>query len=203
MNDVDLALNQISNIRAQLAATTRFLGLSPEFNLLLGGLAILIAIVQVVHAPGVPNVHYIAVWSAYLLASCGMAAVDAVLRARREHGRMANAVLAALMQKVFPFVVTLFALTWVLCRFSVESLWLLPGLWQMLLGLMGFAALSSLPRALGWIAAWFILCGIVVLGVAALDQSLSPWMMGLPFGIGLFGVGLILARTKGDAGAWK
>lgn len=197
MNDVDLALDQISDIRARLAASTRFLGLSPEFNLLLGGLAFVIALAQVLFSLALDSAGFVIVWSVFLITSSGMATLEAITRARREHGRMANTILVGLLQKVMPFVLATVVLTWVIYHYSLHVAWLLPGLWQLLLGLLGFAALASLPRAIVWVACWYFCCGIVVLGVSAQAQLLSPWMMGLPFGIGQLLVGAVLLRAKG------
>ena len=43
MRDVDLALSELADIRAQLAASTRFQGLAPELNLLMGIAAFVVA----------------------------------------------------------------------------------------------------------------------------------------------------------------
>jgi hypothetical protein len=104
---------------------------------------------------------------------------------------MADAVLGAVLRQVLPFAVAGAVLDFVICRFAPGSVWLLPGLWQILIGLFGFSVLSRLPRAMLWVAGWFFGCGSVVLVLAGSTGDLSPWMMGIPFGIGQAAVAFI------------
>jgi len=79
---------------------------------------------------------------------------------------------------------------------------LLPGLWQILLGLMGFALLSNVPKDLILVAAWYFGCGVVVLAVAG-QGGLAPWMMGVPFAVGHFLVAYAFGRASGGLGVYK
>ncbi len=198
MNDVDLALSQISNIRAQLVASTRFRGIAPGLNVLAGVLTLAVAAAQSFQASAVEQsgLSYITVWAAALVLSSGFVAFEASSRARRLHGRMAYPMLNAALQKVLPFVAAGIVITWAVCSFSPESLWLLPGLWQILIGLLGFSALGSLPRGMVWAAGWYFLCGTLVLGFAGQSGVLSPWMMGIPFSVGHILVAVILCRAN-------
>jgi hypothetical protein len=72
----------------------------------------------------------------------------------------------------------------VLFEFSSGSLWMLPGLWQILVSLGLFAAVRSLPRAVALAAAWYFVAGVGVLMLSSQTQALSPWAMGLPFAVG-------------------
>ncbi len=193
MKDVDLALSEVASIRAQLAASTRFLGLAPRFNLLMGILALVVAAVQSFQVQD--HLGYIAVWAATIVASSAIAVLEAVSRARRLHGRMARAMLGVALQKGLPFGVAAVVITWAICRFSIESAWMLPGLWQILLALLGFSVLSNLPREIAWVAGWYFCCGTVVLALAGQAGSLSPWMMGIPFAVGQIAVAVILLRA--------
>jgi hypothetical protein len=49
-------------------------------------------------------------------------------------------------------------------------------------------------------AAWYFVAGTATLVIGSADQNLSPWMMGLPFGIGqlLLAAVLHLAEGTGD-----
>lgn len=199
MKDVDLALTQISTIRAQLAASTRFLGLAPEFNLLMGVFAVLIAAAQSFRPEVLANdnLTFIAVWAVVLVASFGVAVVEAIVRARRLHAGMASAMLSAALLKVMPFKIAACVITWAICMFARDSAWLIPGVWQILIGLLGFSVISSLPRQIIWVAGWYVFCGAVVLAWAGSSGTLSPWMMGIPFGIGQIAVAFILNQANG------
>jgi len=196
VRDVDLALSEVASIRAQLAASTRFLGLAPGFNLLMGILAFVVAAVQSFQVQD--HAGFIAVWAATIVASAGIAVLEAVSRARRLHGRMAHAMLGVALQKGLPFAVAALVITWTICSFSIESAWMLPGLWQLLLALLGFSVLSNLPREIAWVAGWYFCCGTAVLVLAGQAGTLSPWMMGIPFAVGQTAVAVILLRAEGE-----
>ena len=78
---------------------------------------------------------------------------------------------------------------------------MLPGLWQILLALLGFSVLSNLPREMAWVAGWYFCCGAVVLALAGQAGTLSPWMMGVPFAVGQIAVAVILLRADGEGRA--
>lgn len=200
VRDVDLALSQLASIRAQLASSTRFLGLAPGFNLLLGILAFLLAAAQSFH-PLAPA-SFIAVWAGAIVAASVVAVLDAISRARRLHGGMAPAMLGVALQRGLPFGVATLVITWAICTFALESAWMLPGLWQILLGLLGFSVVSNMPREIVWVAGWYLCSGTVVLAMAGQSGALSPWMMGIPFAVGQIAVAVVLRRANRD-GEWS
>ena len=71
-----------------------------------------------------------------------------------------------------------------LWKFAPEALWMLPGLWQVLVSLGVFASVRSLPRSVALGGAWYFVAGFAVLLLASQTHALSPWTMGLPFVIG-------------------
>ena len=200
MNDVERALSEIADIRAQLAASTRFRGIAPEANLLSALLLLLVAAAQSLwpEALAGDGIRFVAVWAAVLLASMAVVTLEAVARARRLHGTMADLLLASAWRQALPFLAAAILITLVICGFSPGDVWLLPGLWQILVGLLGFSVRSSLPRAIAWVAGWYFLCGAVVLVAAGWSGVLSPWMMGIPLATGQVFVALVLHRAAGE-----
>jgi hypothetical protein len=75
-------------------------------------------------------------------------------------------------------------LTVVLVRSAPESLWMLPGLWQILFSLGVFASCRLLPRATFGVAVFYLAAGLTCLALARGEAALSPWAMGVPFGVG-------------------
>ncbi len=205
MNDVNLALSQLSRIRSQLVASTQFRGIAPGFNVLMGVLVLLVASVQSLQpvASLQDGRGFVLVWAAVIGIFSVVAIVEAVFRARRLHGSMAPAMLDSMLQKVLPFAMTGLVVTGVILSFAPESAWLLPGFWLMLIGLQGFSFLSSMPRGMVWAAMWYFLCGAIVLIAAGASRTLSPWMMGIPFAVGCFSVALIVGRVVGENGVCK
>ncbi|OYZ91394.1 MAG: hypothetical protein B7X99_16240 [Rhizobiales bacterium 17-65-6] len=70
-------------------------------------------------------------------------------------------------------------------------MWLLPGLWQILIALALFSAGTRLPASLRIAGVWYFLAGHGAL-ILAHEAGLSPWLMGLPFGLGELLVALCL-----------
>src|ERR1700744_2183081 len=89
----------------------------------------------------------------------------------------------------------------VLWKFAPESLWLLPGLGQILVSLGVFASVRSLPRSVALAGAWYFVAGFVVLLLASQSHTLSPWTMGLPFVIGQSLMATILYFAPGGIDA--
>jgi hypothetical protein len=87
----------------------------------------------------------------------------------------------------------------VLLRFAPEALWILPGLWQVLVSLGLFAAMRSLPRTVVWAAAWYFAAGIGVLMLSSQTHALSPWAMGIPFAVGQLLLAAILHFAYGES----
>jgi hypothetical protein len=83
-----------------------------------------------------------------------------------------------------------------------EHAWLLPGLWQVLFGLGIFASYRLLPPATFWVALFYLLAGVVCLLIARGEAALTPWAMGVPFGVGqLLAAGVLywtLERGNGE-----
>ena len=82
-----------------------------------------------------------------------------------------------------------------LWKFAPEALWMLPGLWQMLVWL-ACSLVRSLPRTVALGGAWYFLAGFAVL-LASQSHALSPWTMGLPFVIGQLLMAAILHFASG------
>ncbi len=200
VNDVEHALSQIADIRARVAASTRFRGMAPKANLVSAVLVLAVATAQTLWPDILAQdpIRYAAIWSAVIVACVFNTGIETISRARALHGQMADAVLGTVVRQVLPFAAAGVVISLVICGFAPDSAWLLPGLWQILSGLFGFSALSRLPHAMVWVAGWFFGCGAVVLVLAGSSGMLSPWMMGIPLGIGQAAVAFILYQANGE-----
>lgn len=78
--------------------------------------------------------------------------------------------------------------------YSSDTTWIpiLPGVWAILFSLGVFAARLYLPKNIGWVALAYLIAGCVLLLLAPGGKSLSPWGMGLVFGVGQIASALIL-----------
>jgi hypothetical protein len=97
---------------------------------------------------------------------------------------LADAALFNAVEHFLPFGAAGAVIALILLRFAPETVWMLPGLWQMLIGLGLFASLRFLPRSVAIAGAWYFLAGAAVLMVSSATRSLSPWAMGVTFGVG-------------------
>ena len=71
---------------------------------------------------------------------------------------------------------------------------------KLLFSLGVFASCRLLPRATFGVAVFYLAAGVATLALARGDRAMSPWAMGLPFGLGQFLAAGILYWTleRGD-----
>ena len=200
MRDVDTAWSEIDRIRAQLAASTRFQGFTPAVALATGALAIALAALQTAgFDPSATIVELLVQWILLALICAFLIGADAVVRARRLHRAMANTMISTTLRQFLPAGAA-GAITAVVVLLRAPG-WtaVLPGLWQLLIAVGIFAALPTLPRRLVWGAVWYFLAGTASLLAGAGASDFSPWVMGIPFGVGqLLIAGLLHAAMRKD-----
>lgn len=186
MRNFDRALTDIATIRAQLAAGTQFQGFGPEVMALSGLCAIILAMAQSVFrdflAPS--NQHFLWGWAILASLLSALIASEARARAHRHHEGLADQMVQNALEQFLPSAFAGAALFAIFLAYSPANLWLLPGLWQMLVALGLFAALKMLPRSIAIVAAWYFGSAVAIMIMASEAQALEPWMMGFPFAIG-------------------
>lgn len=198
------ALDQITTIRTQLAATERLRSLRAVTVAASGFVALAVAAAQphVIADPlAAPN-GYLMLWTGTAVV-CGIAAaIEVARRARQGDSALGEANLRLAALQFLPSLVAGAVMTtWIALRMP-ELVWLLPGVWQLLFGLGNLAAQQVLPRAAKWVGILYLCSGTwcLWLGTAALD----PWCMGLPFAVGQLALAAVLwwhhERTELAAG---
>jgi hypothetical protein len=130
-----------------------------------------------------------------------MILIEMVARSRRHHSGLADAMIHQAVEQFLPSAVAGGLLAAMLWKFAPETLWLLPGLWQVLVSLGVFASVRSLPRTVALAGAWYFVAGFAVLLLASQSHALSPWTMGLPFVIGQSLMATILYFASGERDA--
>jgi hypothetical protein len=191
------ALTQISEIRHQLARTEVFRGYRAMPVAFSGVLALATAGFQAVwiRDPSSELPAYLSLWIAAAVAGAGAAGVEMVIRARMSSSSHAREITWLAVEQFVPCLVAGGLVTLVLCRFAPEAVWVLPGLWQVLFSLGVFASCRLLPRATFVVAVFYLASGLTCLALARGDAALSPWAMGLPFGVGQLLAAAVLYRT--------
>ena len=203
MHDLDRALADIVAIRTQLARDVTFRGYGPVTLAATGVLALLVAGGEALWLDGSTSRPgaYFGPWIAMAVVAGALIGAETLTRSRRLHSRLADALIYNAIQQFLPSGVAGLALYLVLMRYQPENLWMLPGLWQVLVSLGIFSASRSLPGAVSVAAAWYLLCGLACLIAASGNHLLSPWAMGVPFGVGQLLIAGILHYSLGGADA--
>ncbi len=200
MRDLDKALADILAIRSQLAAGTAFRGYGPATVAATGGVALLTAFLQsqwLTDPTGQP-LTFLASWAAAAALSAILIWIEMRARSHRHHSGLADAMIYQAGEQFLPAGIAGILLAFMLWKFAPETLWMLPGLWQLLVSLGIFASVRSLPRTVALAGAWYFIAGFVVLLLASQSHALSPWTMGLPFVIGQLLMAALLHFASGD-----
>lgn len=129
--------------------------------------------------------------------SVGMIGTEAILRARKLHLTMADRLLTLTLQRFLPAAAAGAVVGVVVLLRIPEHARLLPGLWQLLIGVGVFAVLGNLPRQMVWAALFYFAAGATSLVLSADPDIASRWLMGLPFGTGqLLVAGILHIASK-------
>lgn len=191
------ALAQIAEIRHQMARTEVFRGYRALPVAFSGVLALTAALAQAtwIPAPQERLAAYLTLWIGAAVVSAVAAVAGMVDRRRRSASAWSEAVTRLALEQFTPSVVAGGLITAVLVLRAPEELWMLPGLWQVLFSLGIFASCRLLPRPIWGVGVFYLVAGIVSLALAQGAAELSPWVMGLPFGLGQLLAAAILYWT--------
>lgn len=203
MHDLEKALADIFAIRSQIAAGTAFRGYGPATVATTGGLAFATMLLQLLWLddPSSQPLAFFSGWIATAVVSIVLIGIETLARSRRHHSGLADAMLHQAAEQFLPAGIAGALLGLLLWRFAPEVLWLLPGLWQILVSLGVFASVRSLPCLVVLGGAWYFVAGFAVLLLASGSHALSPWTMGLPFAIGQSLIAALLHFASGESDA--
>jgi hypothetical protein len=194
MTELRQALDDINAIRTQVARGTQFRGYGPLSIASSGVLALLVA--------GAENrwqadsatdwKGFLAIWISTAAVALFLSTIETVVRVRRVHSGLAMEMIQAAAEQFLPCIVVGMLLTVVLMRVAPQDSWMLPGLWEVIFSLGVFASCRFLPRQMFGVGAWYLAAGLVCLLLASGHHALSPWAMGIPFGVGQLMIAAVL-----------
>ena len=186
MRDLDKALADITAIRSQMARGAEFRGYGPVTVAATGVLA-LVAAGDPGALPAGPRGRPLPL-SRFVgrnrRLSVILIGIEMVARTRRIHSGLADEMIHAATEQFIPAGVAGVLLTFVLYRFAPQSLWMLPGLWQIVFSLGLFASCRSLPRPMFAAALWYLATGLASLAFANGADAFSPYAMAVPYSVG-------------------
>ena len=200
MNDLHKVLGDISSMRRQMARSTDFHGYGPATLACTAGLAVLAAGAQALWARDPAN-HigsYLTVWISTALASAALIGVQMQTRSRRMHSGLADEMIRMAVEQFLPSALAGGLITAVLVHYVPQAFWMIPGLWQIIFSLGVFSSCRFLPRPMILAGAWYLLTGLACISVGG-NRALSPWAMGVPYGVGQLLVATILFVTAKEA----
>jgi hypothetical protein len=197
MDDLNKALGDISRIRIQIAHTTTFRGFGPATLASTGILAMVSAKVQTIWLSDPTNniTAYLGIWIGTAAMSAAVIGTQMHARTRRLHSGMADEMIRTAVEQFLPAAVAGALVTVVLVRSVPAALWMLPGIWQIIFSLGVFSSCRFLPRQVAAVGVWYLATGLACIALGD-SRGLTPWMMGIPFGLGQLLVAGILAFTS-------
>ncbi len=202
MKELEQALSEIHCIRSQVARGTEFRGYGPASIAASGVLALLVAAVQA-HFMSKPEQSNLAVWLSVWVATAAVALVltggEMLMRARRVHTGLAREMVESAVAQFLPAIMVGVLLTVVMVRVAASECWMLPGLWELIFSLGVFASCRFLPRQMFAVGVWYMAAGLYCLVAGSVTHMLSPWAMGVPFGVGQLLVAGVLQFGYGES----
>ena len=184
MSDVSRALEQIAEIHGQLAKGEVYRGWRPVPVAVSGLVGIGAAAYQSAFDRPLEPVAFVAFWlvvaAAALAIGCSEIAWHYARSASASDRRRTNQVLGQFLPAIAAGALVSVALV----RMTPALATLLPGLWALLFGVGVFSARPYLPPASVVVAGFYWTAGLALLWIARDATTLSPWMVGGPFGAG-------------------
>lgn len=201
MKELQQALSEIHSIRNQVARGTEFRGYGPASIALSGLLAMVVAAAQaqwITKHRKTELTIWLAVWAGTAAVSVLLTGIETFARARRVHVGFAREMVQSAVEQFLPAMMVGFLLTVVIVRVAAQECWMLPGLWELIFSLGVFASCRFLPRQMFAVGVWYLAAGLFCLAAASATRTLSPWMMGIPFGVGQLLVAAVLQFGYGE-----
>jgi hypothetical protein len=202
MNDLNRALGDIRDIRRQLAQSTEFRGYGPLTLFSTAVFAATAGLIQHVWVPE-PARHpllYVTIWGVTAILSATLIAIQAFTRAHRMHSGMADEMIGMAMEQFLPAAAAGTLLTVVIVTTTPQSVWLLPGLWQVIYSLGVFSSCRFMSRPMLAAGAWYLLTGLLSISFGD-ARSLSPWVMAGAYAAGqslIAGILYVTAKEVSD-----
>ena len=201
MKELQQALSEIHSIRTQVARGTEFRGYGPASIAASGILALVVAAAQtqwMAKSAKADLAVWLGVWAGTAVVSVFLTGLETFARARRVHVGFAKEMVQSAVAQFLPAVMVGFLLAVVMMRVAPEECWMLPGLWELIFSLGVFASCRFLPRQMFAVGVWYLAAGLFCLVAGSASRSLSPWTMGIPFGVGQLLVAAVLQFRYGE-----
>jgi hypothetical protein len=198
--EIDKALEQLEEIHNHVHRSELYRGYRSLWIAVIGLLAIFAAYLQPRFVGPNQPLSFVYFWVSAALLCFLLPMIQVLIHYFGSETALERKKTRLAVGQFFPCLFAGAFLTFAICNASQASIVFLPGLWSILFGMGVYASKPYLPGAIHWMAALFFLGGMVLLALVPSGDSLSPWGMGLTFGLGLIaGAGILyfnLERKK-------
>ncbi len=193
--NVNDALNQIADIRQQVARAQAFRGYRPVTTAFTGVMAILAGLAQKLIMPDPSPVwvkegqdpfrvdHYLYLWFTTAVICIVVVGYEMWYRVRKSESEMQRDLTFAAIDQFIPSLVASCLVTIVITQFATSACWMLPSLWMLLFSMGIYSSRRVLPRFAGLIAGYYLLAGLLVMSLYH-DGGMCAWTMATVFGVG-------------------
>jgi len=186
------ALDQISEIHGQLAKGEVYKSYKSFPVAVSGMLAVIVATFQPKWIGAERPLAFVGLWASTAVLSLLMAGSVILYNYLVHEGPVARRTTRRVVGQFVPAVGGGALVTAAVVLTDPARVEMLPGFWALLFGMGVFASRPYLPRAVGWVALYYLVAGSGLLALAADGSSLSPWGMGATFGAGQFLAAFVL-----------
>ena len=180
------ALQQISDIRQQMARSEVFRGYRSWTVGFSGVLGLLAAVSQSywVASPATDLGRYLFLWVGVALLSATVSGVELFFRARSAGPGLARDLTRLAVGQFLPCLIVGALLTVCIYLHANDVAWMLPGLWALIFGLGVFASWRFLPSPVVWVGLYYVVCGCCCLRWGQGEYAFSAWQKAMTFGGG-------------------
>jgi hypothetical protein len=193
--EIQRALAEIGDIRLQMSRTRLFRGYTAPMTL---GTALIAAAAAISQSMWIGNagndpIRFAQFWMCVAALCMTLAGLEVARKYRESDSSLQRELTLSAVEHLAPSLCVGGLLTFILCRFAPASVWMLPGLWQILLGLGIINSRKLLPGGVALVGLFYISSGMIHLASA---PSFAAWRMGVPFGVGQAAAALLLRRNR-------
>ncbi len=194
---VQRALDDLAEVRARLAATQRFRGLSGWAAIGSGGVAVLCGLFQQRLDPhpktALDGLHFVYLWTACLIVALALNYGAIGVWYARHWSSRSRIELKTVGLTIVPAIAVGGLLTAALVvRGYYDAL---PSVWMLAYAAGLYGSRALVPPAVVYVALFFAVLG-TAFGLFPAPDSLAWWVMPLGFGIGQTAIGMIVLRSE-------
>ena len=191
--ELDEALRRISILHRHIVRAQIFHGYRAIPTFLSGLMAFIACAVQGIWLND-DSTACLALWASTATVAVIIVAVEMIIRYRKAESTLERDMIIGAAEQFVPTLAAGALLTFVLWMFDEKLLYLLPGLWAIMLSLAIFASRRMLPRAVTVVGAHYLWTGLLCLALGHDDKDVffPAWSMAITFGAGQFLAAAIL-----------